>query len=109
MIYRASPKHCEPITAERPGTKCPAWSVAEAQALLDEAVPMGQARVATRNGLAFVARPTSDGTWHGYPEAWDKVEPAIRQRWLADGRVTRRDLRRWADRPSLRLAWKELP
>ncbi len=29
-------------------------------------------RYATMNGIAFVAQPTEDGTWHGYPEPWNK-------------------------------------
>ena len=34
-IYEASPRHCEPITAQNPGVKCPKWSAAVAQELLD--------------------------------------------------------------------------
>ena len=108
LIYRKSPKHCDPITAEKPGTKCPRWSEARAQELLDTSLPMGQRRVNTRHGLAFIAADSNDGTWHGYPEAWDKIEGAIRSRWLAEGRIRRRDLRQWASRDDIRNAWKEL-
>ena len=108
LVYRASPKHCEPITAEKPGTKCPRWSAARAQELLDQSEAMGHKRVVTRHGLAFVAQLTGDGTWHGYPEAWDQIDGEIRKRWLEEGRLRRRDLRQWASREDIRNAWKEL-
>ena len=108
FVYKPSEKHCEPLTARKPGTKCPRWSAAVAQELLDSSVPMGsKQRVATRNGIAFVAQPTNDGTWHGYPEAWDKIDTVIQQRWLAENRIRRRDLREWANREQIRNAWRE--
>lgn len=108
-VYAASPKHCEPITAERPGTKCPGWSASAAQELLDESVRMGDKRVATRNGLAFVAALTNSeqDIWHGYPEAWDAIGPAIKRAWLQEGRITPRDLRRWSTRKKVAGAWRE--
>jgi hypothetical protein len=108
-VYTASPKHCEPITAQRPGTKCPAWSGAVAQELLNESIPMGGKRVATRNGIAFVAAVTDrmQDVWHGYPEAWDAIEPVIKRRWLDEGRITRRDLRRWATGKKVAEAWRD--
>jgi len=63
--YHPSPKHCEHLTAQKPGTKCPRWSAIRAQELLDQSEAMGDKRVATRHGIAFVAQPTGDGTWHG--------------------------------------------
>ena len=85
LTYRASEKHCEPLTAQKPGTKCPRWSATRAQELLDQSEPMGEKRIATYQGLAFVAQYGNDGTWHGYPEAWDKIDGAVRRRWLAEG------------------------
>ena len=108
LVYRASNKHCEPLTAQKPGTKCPRWGEDRAQELLNESVEMGAKRVATRCGLAFVAQDTNDGTWHGYPEPWDKIDAAIRVRWLAEGRIKRRHLRQWASHEDIRNAWKEL-
>ena len=84
-VYKPSAKHCEPITAQKPGTKCPGWSKNIAQALLNDSLPMGDKRVATRNGLAFVAQMTEGNVWHGYPEAWDQIDLEIKKRWLADG------------------------
>ena len=108
LNYRKSPKHCEPLTAEKPGTKCPGWSEARAQALLDGSLPMGDKRVNTHHGLAFIAANSNDGTWHGYPEAWDKIDPAITAQWLKERRVRRRDLRQWQTREHIRNAWRVL-
>ncbi len=81
-----------------------------AQALLDRSEPMGQKRVATEGGIAFVAQrtyPDERNVWHGYPEAWDQISVDIKRRWLSEGRVTRRDLRRWNTREAVQLAWTE--
>jgi hypothetical protein len=81
-----------------------------AQALLDRSEPMGQKRVATERGIAFVAQltyPVERNVWHGYPEAWDQIAVDIKKRWLSEGLVTKRDLRRWNTREAVRLAWTE--
>ena len=108
-VYEASPRHCEPMTADNPGVKCPPWSVAEAQGLLDAASPVGRSLQATRGGVGFVARitrRTEDAeVWHGYPEAWDRMDVALKRRWLADGSITRRDLRRFGTRGQVRDAF----
>lgn len=81
-------------------------SVAEAQQLLDASVEMGGRRVATRDGIAFVAAVTNSGAkppvWHGYPEAWDNIEIDIKRQWIAEGKISRRDLRRYATRRDIR-------
>lgn len=107
--YAPSPKHCPPQTAQVRGVRCPRFSAEIAQALLDESLPMGDKRVATRSGMAFVAQRTyPDGAvWHGYPEAWDKIDVQIKQRWLREGKVRRRDLRRWETREDVEAAWRD--
>ena len=106
-IYEASPKHCEPLTAERPGLKCPAWSRDIAQQLLDASVEWGNKRVATYRGVAFVAQRTTpnDDVWHGYPEGWDKIEFSIKMNWLRAGLIKRRHLRQFATRRQMRDAF----
>lgn len=105
LIYEPSPKHCEPITAERPGSKCPDWSVGDASAMLKESYRIGKKRFATRSGVAFVAQLTRSTetmeVWHGYPEAWDRIPPSLKDRWRRDGLVTRRDLRRLRSRADI--------
>lgn len=109
LTYKASGKHCEPITAQKPGTKCPAWSAPLAQRLLDMSEPMGDKRVATCRGLAFVAQLTHpDGdVWHGYPESWDKIPSEIKKRWKDAGWISGRDLKRWKTRQDVASAWRE--
>ena len=108
-IYEASPRHCEPITAENPGVKCPKWSAPIAQELLESAQPVGKTLQATHSGVGFVAqrtRTTNDGEyWHGYPEAWDRMDAKLKKQWLEDGRITRRHLRTYRTRRQVRDAF----
>jgi hypothetical protein len=105
-IYKPSPRHCEPITAENPGVKCPQWSVEIAQALLDGAEPVGKTLQATRDGVGFVAqfeRLTDEGAvWHGYPEAWDRMDARLKRKWRAAGVISRKDLRNYRTRRQIR-------
>src|SRR5438067_13193826 len=106
LVYEPSGKHCEPITAQKPGVKCPSWSASIAQELLNESEPWGDKRVATRNGVAFVAQSDYAGaTWHGYPEAWDLIEPSIVRRWKQAGKVKSKHLRHYRSRRQLRSAF----
>ncbi len=107
-IYRAYPKHCEPITAQNPGVKCPSWSASIAQEILDSAEPVGNTLQATCRGVGFVARKTqtSEGVvWHGYPEAWDRMDLELKKRWRKEGRIRKRDLRDYATRRKVRDAF----
>lgn len=105
-IYRPSPRHCEPITAENPGVKCPRWSAAIAQDMLDAAEPVGKTLQATRDGIGFVAqfeRLTGEGEiWHGYPEAWDRMDGKLKEKWRAAGVISRRNLRTYRTRQQIR-------
>ena len=51
-------------------------------------------RYATRRGIAFVAVPTNDGTWHGYPIPWEDVPLDIKRTFIEHGTVTIRAIRR---------------
>lgn len=51
-------------------------------------------RYATRNGIAFVAVNSNDGTWHGYPIPWQDVPDQIRRSFIDQGAVTGRAIRR---------------
>jgi hypothetical protein len=108
LVYKASNKHCEPMTAQRTGTKCPRWAAKHAQDLLKTSVPIGGQRMNVRHGLAFVAQDTADGTWHGYPEAWDKIPQKLTDQWISEGRLKRRDRKRWWAEQQVCVAWKEL-
>jgi len=62
-------------------------------------------RYATARGIAFVAQYTGDGTWHGYPEPWNKVPSALKDKWLGEAKMTPRDLRRYSDFPRDNISW----
>lgn len=51
-------------------------------------------RYAARNGIAFKAQKSNDGTWHGYPIPWRDVPPEIQETLIAKGQATRRDMKR---------------
>ena len=56
-------------------------------------------------GIAFEAKPTSDGTWHGFPVPWESVPPAILRQWLQDGKVTRRQVKLFRSRATDNIRW----
>ena len=114
LVYRGSQKHKNRPTSERKGTLCPEWTHAtdrgsyksdpfdhdwpdtEAYRLLATSVQLSgrERRYATARGIAFEAKPTNDGTWHGYPIPWESVPPEILNQWIGSGTVTRRDIRK---------------
>lgn len=124
--YRGSLKHKNRPAPGRKGTICPEWTHhtigggfegdpfghpwqdTAAHTMFEESDldPDGSGkRYATRNGIAFVAQETKDGTWHGYPEPWNKIPAALKDRWLDAGKVTPRDLRRYKDFPRSNVRW----
>jgi hypothetical protein len=113
VIYRGSSKHKNRPADEQKGTLCPEWTHAtsaggfqtdvhahdwartEASELFSTSCVDGATgrRYASKRGIAFEAKSTADGTWHGYPIPWESVPAAIKDKWLADGVVTRRQTR----------------
>ncbi|KQP24538.1 hypothetical protein ASF27_10565 [Methylobacterium sp. Leaf102] len=71
------------------------WTTTRATALFTSAtVDAGSGRrFATQNGVAFEAKPTQDGTWHGYPVPWETVPPDIKDAWLDTRQVTRKQIK----------------
>lgn len=112
-IYRGSSKHKNRPAEGAKGTLCPEWThrtdavglrtdmhahdwlATHASTLFAEARidPQSGRRFATQNGIAFEAKPTADGTWHGYPVPWESVPPDIKDAWIDLGMVTRKQLR----------------
>ncbi|MYB35568.1 MAG: hypothetical protein F4X92_10750 [Gammaproteobacteria bacterium] len=84
-------------------------SHSDAQKILDSAERVGNTLQATHGGVGYVARKTrttKDGEiWHGYPEAWDKMDPNLKKRWLKEGLVRRRDIRHYKSREKVRDAF----
>ncbi|CAN5918057.1 hypothetical protein BH11PSE3_BH11PSE3_09850 [soil metagenome] len=124
--YRGSPKHKNRPAQGRKGTVCPEWTHETASSgyrndpfghdwektlahdMFEESEPDpdgSDKRYATMNGIAFVAQPTEDGTWHGYPEPWTRVPADLKAKWQDDGRVTTRLLKRYKDFPKDNHGW----
>ena len=56
--------------------------------------------------MARKTQTTSEGVvWHGYPEAWDKMDLELKKRWRKEGLIRRRDLRDYAARRKVRDAF----
>jgi hypothetical protein len=84
------------------------WVATEAHRLFiaSEYDPEGSGkRYATARGIAFVAQPSADGSWHGYPEPWNKVPSDLKDKWRAENIVSARDLRLYADFPKKNIKW----
>ena len=122
--YRGSPKHKSRPAFGAKGTLCPEWThetfdgglgtdtaalrwgPTRAADLFSRAVE-DQAtgrRYATERGIAFEAKDSNDGTWHGFPVAWEDVPHRIKDRWLAERKVEKRDLKRRYDRADVHWA-----
>jgi len=124
-LYRGSQKHKNRPTAERKGTLCPEWThvaagggyrsdpfthdwqSTKAQQLFENALPYGNGRrrFATAQGIAFEAKPTEDGTWHGYPVPWEAVPCDVVKKWMEEGKVTRTQIKRYWKKDHDDLHW----
>ena len=119
-IYRGSPKHKNRPAQGDKGTLCPEWTHAPlgsdverhpwtdslAAELFQQAVQNqwtldGRTFYATKDGVPFAARSTNDGSYHGYPIAWEQIPSEIKDLWLDQGLVKRRDLRSVISRSDL--------
>ncbi len=124
--YRGSTKHKDRPTRGRKGTLCPDWTHATAAGgygndplkhdwentlahqlfAQSEPDPGGSGkRYATQNGIAFAAQPTGDGTWHGYPEPWNKVPADLKEKWQDEGKVKTSSLKKYKDFPNDHVRW----
>lgn len=111
--YRGSSKHKNRPANGQKGTLCPEWThttpknglthtldthdwpATEAAQLFKNAeLSEGMnRRFATAAGIAFEAKPSADGTWHGYPIPWEHVPHKIKDNWLVQKKVSRRQIR----------------
>lgn len=124
--YRGSPKHKRRPGFGRKGTLCPEWAHETVEGDLgndpfahpwaktlahelfaqSEEDPTGSGkRYATMHGIAFAAQATGDGTWHGYPEPWNKVPADLKSKWQDEGKVTAWALRKYKDFPRNNIGW----
>jgi hypothetical protein len=114
-LYRGSSKHKNRPANEQKGTLCPEWThqtpaggfaadprahdwAATSAAKLFEGAIVDEAsgrRYATAEGIAFEARKTADGTWHGFPIPWENVPAAIKNDWLRSRAIDKRQTKRY--------------
>jgi hypothetical protein len=124
-LYRGSIKHKNRPAEGRKGTLCPEWTHEAmdtqlghdvfghpwektiAHALFTRAIPVDdmRRRFATSNGIAFEAKPTADGSWHGYPVPWESVPADILRAWVDSGAVTRRQIKRHLHESTGNVHW----
>ena len=123
--YRGSSKHKDRPTGEKKGTLCPEWTHETAEggfesdvfahpwkatvaaALFDGAEIDAETgrRYATSRGIAFEAKPTADGSWHGFPVPWESVPRSIQAKFLEMRLVTRRQIKRFFRAERNALYW----
>lgn len=123
--YRGSTKHKRRPGNEVKGTFCPEWSHESAAGglandpfkhdwhstpaakMFEESDPHPdgeERRYATSNGIAFEAKATNDGTWHGYPIPWEAVPTQLVVAWKKARKVRSREVKRyWKD--EARIGW----
>jgi len=124
--YRGSLKHKDRPARGRKGSLCPEWThradsrgfegdpfdhpwqETAAHTMFEESEldPSGSGkRYATMNGIAFASQDSRDGTWHGYPEPWNKIPADLKDQWLDEGKVTTTSLKRYKDFPRNNVRW----
>ncbi len=94
ITYERNEKHKDPWHHGKSGTLCPRWSWDIAQDILRTSEPVGKARFAVRDGVAFKGHEHAPGRWHGHPVGWNEVPQKIVNQWLKKKRVSRREIRR---------------
>ena len=124
LRYKGSRKHKNWVPGGRFGTLCPSWthvvggrdfagdperhewSRTKAQALLKTSIDAGDGRrYAAEAGIAFVALPSTDGTWHGYPVPWHEVPAPIQDQLVEKGQVTRKQIKRSRRVDTTEIGW----
>lgn len=94
MKYEPNRKHKEPWQRGKKGSLCPTMARELLQELLDRSVLHGKKRFACHGGQAYCAQEHAPGIWHGYPVDWEDVPPQIKNDWIKDAKVTKRQTRR---------------
>ncbi|MBK7000001.1 MAG: hypothetical protein IPH35_08545 [Rhodoferax sp.] len=123
-LYRGSLKHKDRPSTGRKGTLCPEWTHTAidsgfngdpfnhpwdetvAHQLFNSATVWTDGRYfATARGIAFEAKPTRDGSWHGFPVPWESVPPSILNQWLREKKVSGREIRLYKQSDKNDIRW----
>ena len=90
-----NPKHKRPWQCGRRGSLCPTELCrTTAQALLLDSVQVGKKRYAVHEGKAYCAQQHRKDLWHGYPVGWDEVPKTLRDQWILQNRLTKREVKK---------------
>lgn len=83
------------------------WAQTQAAVLFAKAEidQTNKRRYATDHGIAFEAQSTADGSWHGYPIPWEAVPVQIKNKWLRDKSISKRDLRKFCRFDKNEIHW----
>lgn len=123
--YRGSLKHKNRPARGRKGTICPEWTHTgpedalavdphrfewegtPAQGMFKNATVHFEngRRYATQRGIAFEAKPSADGTWHGFPIPWEDVPAWIKDAWIDQRLVKLSEVKRYLSRPAKDIKW----
>lgn len=93
MRYEPNPKHKEPWQRGKKGSLCPRLPEDLLRQLLVVSIPIGDKRYACHDGKAYCGQEHAPGVWHGYPVDWREVPPRVRNDWIKQGRVTRKQIK----------------
>ena len=94
LRYEPNPKHKEPWQRGARGSLCPPDVDGHALLAASELDPNQPGkRFATDGRRAYCGHEHSPGCWHGFPIEWRSVPAAILKVWLADKRISKRDVK----------------
>ena len=96
--YEPNPKHKDPWQPGRKGSLCPEdLKLPAVVRMFGNSVEWDNARWAVGEGRPFKAHCHDPGRnlWHGFPVGWIEVPAALRQQWLEQEKVRKRDLKRY--------------
>ena len=69
------------------------WIRTWPQQLLEGSEEAENKRYAVYEGRAYRAQQHAADAWHGYPVGWVEVPEKLRNKWLAEGRVQKKNVR----------------
>jgi hypothetical protein len=93
-VYEPNPKHKEPWQRGARGSLCPAHADGPVLFASSEVDPRNPGkRYATDGRQPYCGQEHRPGRWHGYLVQWREVPATLRRQWVADKKVSKRDLR----------------
>lgn len=95
LVYESNPKHRDPWQAGKRGSICEPEVRPIAVELLRHSILWEGQRYAIHEGKAYCAQEHAPNKWHGYPVGWQEVPPKLCRRLIEEGRLTKRDKKKF--------------